>query len=133
MTYQNGSGYGYQQAPQQRGLAVVAHVTGLLGNITTVGWLGFVGPLVVWLLTKNTDPWARSQAAGAFNFNLSMWILNAIAWASITLWFLVIPIFISVILWVVVFVMVLWCHIKAAVRASSGRDYRYPWQLPILR
>ena len=66
-------------APPQTGLsneertwALVAHVSALTGLITGFGMI--LGPLVVWLISKDSKPFAAAEAKEALNFNIS-WML----------------------------------------------------------
>ena len=110
-------------------IAVLAHLSTIVSMIISVGWLSFVGPLVVWFLYKDRSGFVRRCAAGAFNFNVSMWIVNVIGWI---LTFTVIGAVIGIPMLVFSFVMQLWCHIRAAIKASNGEVYGYPMQLRIL-
>ena len=38
------------------------------------------GPLIVWLAKKDSSPFVRNAAAGAFNFTLSMWLVGLVGW-----------------------------------------------------
>lgn len=137
--YGYGPGYGHGpggQPPQYRAqgddrtIAILTHLSGLVGALISVGWLGFVGPLVVWLVHKDRNPFLRATAAGSFNFNLSMWLLNAAAFVCFAT-ILLIPV--AIVLWLVAGVLLVVCHILAVLRANKGEVYRYPLQLPVLR
>lgn len=132
-----GSSYGFAgsggygaPSDSDRSLAAVAHVATLIGALVSVGWLGFVVPLVMWFLYKDRSPFVRQAAAGAFNFNIGMWIANAVAWI---LFITVIGIPIALVIWAVAGIMSIVCHILGTLRAMKGETFRYPFQLPILR
>ena len=57
------------------------------------------------------------------------WVLSIIGWICI-LTFILIPV--GIVLIAAYWIMLLVCHIMAAVKASRGEVYRYPMQLPIL-
>jgi len=120
----------YRAQGDDRTIAVLTHLSGLVGALISVGWLGFVGPLVVWLLHKDRNPFLRATAAGSFNFNLSMWVLNAAAWVCL---FTVLLIPVAIVLWLAAGVLLIVCHVLAVLRANKGEVYRYPLQLPVLR
>lgn len=135
--YGAGPGYGPgRQAPQYRAqgddrtIAILTHLSGLVGALVSAGWLGFVGPLVVWFVHKDRNPFLRATAAGSFNFNLSMWLLNAAAFVCFAT-ILLIPV--AIVLWLVAGVLLVVCHVLAVLRANKGEVYRYPLQLPVLR
>ena len=114
----------------EKTVAVLTHLSSPIAAIISVGWLSFLGPLIVWFIYKDKSPFLRQAAAGAFNFNVSLWLLNLIGWICVftvvlsPLGFLLIAAY-----WIMLFVF----HIIAAVKAGGGKAYRYPMQLPILR
>lgn len=114
----------------ERTVAVLTHLAGPIAAIVSVGWLGFLGPLIVWFVYKDKSPFLRSAAAGAFNFNVTMWLVNLVGWILL---FTVILSPVGLLLIAAYWVLLLVCHIMAAVRAGRGVVYRYPMQLPILR
>jgi uncharacterized protein len=108
--------------------AILAHLSAPIAALLSAGSLSLLGPLLVWLVKKH-DPTARRAAAGAFNFNLSFWLLYLISWLLIVT---VIGAVIGVPLIVVLFLVSAWCHIKGAVRAADDRPYDYPFQIRVL-
>lgn len=111
-----------------RSWSAVAHLSAIVAAIVSAGWLSMVGPLIVWAVNQKR-PSVRACAAGAFNFNLSFWLLYVISWILI---FSVLALPVGVVVLVVIFVVSLWCHIKGAVRSLNGLPYDYPWQIRIL-
>src|SRR5690348_12795506 len=91
--------------------AIIAHLSAPIAALLSAGALSLLGPLLVWLVQKN-EPFARRAAAGAFNFNLSFWLLYLISWLLI---FSVVGAVIGVPLIIVLFLVSAWCHIKGAV------------------
>ena len=114
----------------EKTVAILTHLSGPIAAIISVGWLGFLGPLIVWFIYKDKSPFLRAASAGAFNFNVTLWIINVIGWICI---FTVILFPVGLVLIAAYWVLLLVCHIVAAVRANNGEVYRYPMQLPILR
>ncbi len=118
------------RADEERTWAVVAHGSALAAAVLSAGWLSFVGPLVVWALYRDRSAMVRRSAAGAFNFNIVLWLLTVIGWVFfITL----IGIPVALLLWAVVFVASILFHLVGAVRAYHGQEYRYPWGISVLR
>lgn len=113
----------------ERTVSVLAHLSALIAAVVSAGWLSIVGPLLVYLIYKDRSPIARQAAAGAFNFNLAVWLLIVIGWVCV---FTVILSPIGIILWVVAGVAALFCHIRGAIRASNGEPYAYPFSIPVL-
>ena len=108
--------------------AILAHLSAPIAALLSAGSLSLLGPLLVWLLKKH-DPFARTAAAGAFNFNLSFWLLYLISWLLI---FTVVGAVIGIPMLIVLFLVSAWCHIKGAVRAANDRPYDYPFQIRVL-
>jgi uncharacterized Tic20 family protein len=108
--------------------AILAHLSAPIAALLSAGSLSLLGPLIVWLVLKN-EPFARRAAAGAFNFNLSFWLLYLISWVLI---FTVVGAVIGIPLIIVLFVVSAWCHIKGAIRAADDRPYDYPFQIRVL-
>lgn len=114
---------------EDRSVAMIAHLSAIAAAILSAGWLSFVGPLVVWAIYKDRSPYARKAAAGAFNFNLVVWLLIIAGWV---MFFTVILIPVSIVVWVVAFAAALLFHVRGALRANRGEDYTYPWQVRVL-
>lgn len=110
---------------EERSMALLAHLSTLIAMVISVGWLSFVGPLIVWLTHKNSSQFVRRSAAGAFNFNLSMWVLTIIGWICV---FTIVLLPVGLILLAVSAVGQIVFHIIGAARASHGELYRYPMQ-----
>jgi len=119
---------GATPAAGSRLAAILAHLSAPIAALVSVGWLSMLGPLIVWMVKKD-DPFVRKAAAGAFNFNLSFWILYLISWVLI---FTVIGAVIGIPLLIVLFVVSAYCHIKGAVRAANDQEYDYPFQIRVL-
>lgn len=127
---------GYQapapQPPNPRSTAMLAHLSALVGLLVGVSLLG---PLIVWLVKRDEDPFVDFHGKEALNFNLSVLIYGAVGGivafvlTLVTLGlalFLIVPVFIAFfIAWIVLVIV-------AAVKASSGEWYRYPLTLRLV-
>jgi uncharacterized protein len=101
----------------QRTLAVLAHVLGI--------FTGFLGPLVLYLVAKPGQPYAKHHAAESLNFQ----IMLTIAWVvTFALMFVLIGLLIAPVLWIGSLVL----EIMAAAAASRGDWYRYPVNLRLV-
>jgi uncharacterized Tic20 family protein len=125
----------YPDAPREPTLpassrlaAILAHLSAPIAALLSAGSLSLLGPLLVWLVKKD-DPYARRAAAGAFNFNLSFWLLYLVSWLLILT---VVGAVVGIPLIVALFVVSAWCHIKGAIRAADDRPYDYPFQIRVL-
>jgi uncharacterized Tic20 family protein len=101
-----------------RNLATLSHLSAF---ITFVGIPSLVGPLVMWLLNRD-DPYVEQQAKEALNFNISFLIYGVAAAISIVLLVGLIALPVVLVTW---FVLV----IVAAIKASSGENYQYPFTI----
>ncbi|MBA3300971.1 MAG: DUF4870 domain-containing protein [Thermoleophilaceae bacterium] len=117
------SAAGASIAPHSRQWAAGAHISALAGIF--IG-LSFIGPLIVYALKKDEDPFVREQAAEALNFNISFLLYEIVLGIAMIVLFIIliglllIPVMAAVaIAWFVL-------TIVAAVKASSGEHYRYP-------
>jgi uncharacterized protein len=104
---------------QIRNWAVAAHLSAVIGAWVA---LAFIGPLAVWLIKRDDHPFIAKHATEALNFNLSLLIYLAVAFL-LSLLLIGIPLLIGIaIAWLVL-------TIVAAIKASNGEDYRYPFTI----
>ncbi|WP_256838726.1 DUF4870 domain-containing protein [Ornithinimicrobium faecis] len=120
-----------QASGDERTWMILAHVSAPIAFIVSAGWLSFVGPLLVWLFKKDSSPKVRQAAAGAFNFNLTFWLLYLLGWV-VAIFTLGLGFVVAIPFWILIFLVAAYVHIKGAIRASRGETYRYPFQLPVL-
>jgi uncharacterized Tic20 family protein len=137
-----GHGPGHAAAPaggatalsdsEEKTWAILAHLSAPVAALLSAGLLNFVGPLVIWAIFKDRSAKVRHASAGAFNFNLTLWIVYAVlvvlSVVSLGL-LLIITIPVGLVIWVVSMVL----HVLAAVKASNGEVYTYPAQIPVLK
>ena len=114
-----------QPSPEDRNFALIAHLSGCIG-IVAGGLIGFIGPLVVYLMKKDTSAYVAAQAKEALNFQITLFLI-AIACVVVTVVScgMAFPIvFVPMVLQVVF-------GIIAALAVRDGSDYRYPfnWRL----
>ncbi len=108
-------GSGEPVSDEARNWAMASHLSAL---VMFIGVPSVVGPLVAWLIKKD-DPYIAYHAKEALNFNISFMIYGIVAAVLILL-------AIGLILLPAVFVTWLVLVVLAAVKTSSGEDYRYP-------
>jgi uncharacterized protein len=121
--------YGYP-APvnpaDSRNWGMAGHLSAL---VTLLGIPSFVGPLVVWLVRRNQDPFAAEHARESLNFNLSVLIYVIVGGiAAVILTVVTVGIGLIVIVPAALVAMILWLvwTIQGAMAASRGEAYRYP-------
>ncbi len=116
---------------EERTWALAAHLSAFTGFVT--GGLGCVlGPLVVWLIKRDTMPFASDQAKEALNFNITLFILGCVL-----VLFSIVTLGIGLLLaWpvgIAAFVAWLVLTILAAIKANEGVAYRYPFTLRLVK
>lgn len=110
---------------EERNWGVIAHLSALVGVV--IPFLGnIVGPLVVWLVKKDQSEYIADHAREALNFNITVTI------AAVACWILVF-IFIGILLFAALGLAWLILMIMAAVKASQGSTYRYPFSLRLVK
>lgn len=113
----------------ERMWAMLGHLSAFSAFITGIGCV--LGPLVVWLVKRDTMPFAGEQAKEALNFNITV-IIVAAALCLFSMITLGIGLLIAIPLGCVLFVGWLVLTIVAAVKANAGEHYRYPFALRLV-
>ena len=120
----------------ERTWALFAHLSILIGGAVTGGWgfsIGcFLGPLVIWLIKKDTMPFVADQAKEALNFSITLSIIGA-ALLAITVMSLFLAAILTIPLLAVVGIVAIILIIIAAVKANDGVAYRYPLTLRLVK
>ncbi len=121
---------------EERQWAMFAHLSALVGAIITGGWafsIGcFLGPLIIWLVKKDTMPFVADQAKEALNFNITLAIIFAILFV-LTVATLGLGALISIPLYIILGIAWLVFTIIAAIKANEGVAYRYPFALRLVK
>jgi uncharacterized Tic20 family protein len=120
---------------EERQWAMFAHLSALAGGLLTSaigGWGFFIGPLVIWLMKKDTMPFVADQAKEALNFNITVSgifvILLILSLLTLGIGFLVTaPIMLIIGIAALVFIII------AAIKANQGIAYRYPLTLRLVK
>lgn len=114
---------------EERTAATLAHLAGPISSFVSVGWLAFAGPLIAWFIYRDRSTFVRSQAAEAFNFQVTMW-LAVLAGGLLCATALLAPVGVALMLAAALCSIVL--GIVGAVRTANGDLYRYPWRIELL-
>lgn len=110
-------GYAAPLSPSDERLwATLAHAGGIV--------LGFIAPLVVWLVFRERSRYVDDQAKEALNFQILVAIAYVVGGITSAI---VIGIFIALAAWILTIVF----GIQGAIAANKGDLYRYPlnWRL----
>lgn len=128
------SGSPVQQPPttlssDERTWALIGHLSAFSFFVTGIGCV--LGPLIVWLVKRDTLPFAAEQAKEALNFNITMGLAFIVLVA-----FTVLTLGIGVVLaWPIgaaLFIAWIVLTIVAAIKANDGVAYRYPFTLRLV-
>jgi uncharacterized Tic20 family protein len=120
---------------EERQWAMFAHLSALLGGLVTSavgGWGLFLGPLVIWLMKKETMPFVSDQAKEALNFNITVSalfvVLLILSFLTLGIGFLItLPIMLIVGLAALVLIII------AAIKSNQGIAYRYPFAVRLIK
>jgi len=107
----------YTPDSDERVLAILSHILAIVPGV------GFLGPLVIYLVKKNESPFVAANAKESLNFQLTIIILYVIL--LITL--------IGVLLFWVVGILNTVLVIVATIKAAENKIYRYPVSIRLIR
>ncbi|MCH8544244.1 MAG: DUF4870 domain-containing protein [Alcanivorax sp.] len=116
--------HGAAPGPDERNLATGCHLLAFAGMLFPFG--SILGPLVLWLVKRNSSHYVDQQGREAVNFNITMTLalLISAALTTVLIGFVLMPL-----------VLVFWVAmaIVAAVQSSGGKAYRYPLTLRLVQ
>jgi uncharacterized Tic20 family protein len=121
---------GGEVSADQRQMALFSHLSSLSGLIIPLG--NILGPLILWLVKKDTMPFVEDQAKEALNFNITLGIIGIVLTIITVVTFglgavLTVPLGILLgIAWLVLTIM-------AGLKANEGQYYRYPFALRLIK
>ncbi len=118
------------QSSEERTWAMIAHLSAFSAFVTVIGCV--LGPLIVWLVKRDTMPFAADQAKEALNFNITVAIV-AVVLVLLTVMTLGIGLVIAIPVGIVVGIAWLVFTIIAAIKANEGVRYRYPFTLRLVK
>jgi uncharacterized protein len=106
-------------------MGMLCHLLALSGLVT--GGLGFVvGPLIIWLIKKDSDPYVDEQGKESVNFQISMAIYGIVSalLLFVGIGFLLLPV-------VIIGNIVL--TIIGSIKASKGEPWKYPVTIRLIK
>jgi uncharacterized Tic20 family protein len=109
---------GGSPSKEARTMAMLAH---LLGIVT-----GFLGPLIIWLIKKDEEPFVDAQGKEALNFQITLTIVYIVCGATSCF---IIPVFVALAAWVAALILA----IMAGMKANEGISYQYPMTLRLIK
>ena len=113
---------------EERTWALAAHL-----GVFLAAWfaMGFLCPLVIWLLYRDRSEFVRRHSLESLNFQISLLIYSAVA---VLIALVTLGIGLAVVIPVVVVgaVAAVVLIVLATIAASQGRTYRYPLTIRLL-
>ncbi|PKM29703.1 MAG: DUF4870 domain-containing protein [Gammaproteobacteria bacterium HGW-Gammaproteobacteria-11] len=109
---------------ETRQWAMFAHLSGFIGCVFPFGNL--IGPLVVWQLKKDEEPFLDDQGKEALNFQITVSLLFIIC-------LMLVVVVIGILLLGLLFVGAAVLMIIAAIKSNEGKAYRYPFCWRIIK
>ena len=109
----------------ERTWGMIAHLSAFAVFVFPLGG-NILAPLVIWLTRRDTSAYVAMEAREALNFNISV-TLGWIVCGSLVFALIGIP------LGALLFLYWLVMAIVAAVKASEGVGYRYPFSLRLVK
>ncbi|GAA1983187.1 DUF4870 domain-containing protein [Isoptericola halotolerans] len=112
----------YPPAPvspaDERTWSILAHAGGIV--------LGFIAPLIIWLIFRERSQRLDDQGKEALNFQLTLLIAHVVGW--VTIW-----IFIGSLILFAAWACAVIFGILGAVAASRDEWYRYPFKITFVK
>ncbi|MCY1297431.1 hypothetical protein D9M70_468700 [compost metagenome] len=107
---------------EARQWAMFCHFAAFFGLVFPFGNL--LGPLIVWQIKKDLDPFVDAQGKEALNFQITVSLAALVC-------FLLMLVVIGFLLLGLLGIAALVLTVIAGVKANEGQDYRYPfcWRL----
>ncbi|MFP8293462.1 DUF4870 domain-containing protein [Pseudomonas aeruginosa] len=109
---------------EARQWAMFCHFTAFIGLVFPFGSL--LGPLIVWQLKRESDPFVDAQGKEALNFQITVALAMFVS-------FLLMLVVIGFFLLGLVCLAALVLTIIAGIKANEGKAYRYPFCLRLIK
>ena len=108
-------------APEDRGMAAIAHLSGLAGYVIPLG--GILVPIILWVVKKDSLV-ISTIAKQAIILNVVVFVLIV---TTAILWITLILIPVVILFWILLGLAAIALPIIGAIKASDGIYYRYPY------
>ena len=116
---------GASPTQDERTWGMIAHLSAFAVFVFPLGG-NILAPLIIWLTRRNTSAYVEMEAREALNFNISV----ALGWIVCGL---LVFALIGIPLGAALFLYWLVMAVIAAVKASEGVGYRYPFSLRLVK
>lgn len=104
---------------EDRNFAMISHAAGAVGFLVTGGLIGWLVPLILYLVKKDDGGFAAHQSLEALNFQITIWIVLLFG-GVLSMILIGIPIVLAALACEFI------CSILGAVRTYRGEAYTYP-------
>lgn len=105
---------------------MLCHLAAFSGVIVPVPFMNIVGPLIVWQLKKDS-PFVDAHGKEALNFNISIAIALAVLIAVGTILMVILVGLLFYLAAAIISLAAIVLVIMAAIKASKGEYYQYPF------
>ncbi len=105
-------------APGDTTMGMLCHLLGI--------FTGFVGPLIIWLMKKDEDPFVAHNGVEALNFQITLVIAYVVS-------FVLMIIIIGILTFFVAWVLSLIWMIQGSIAANKGEYYKYPINIRFIK
>jgi uncharacterized Tic20 family protein len=121
---------GVDPASDERTWAMLCHLSGFLGYFVVIPFASIIGPLVVWLLKKDSSAFVDAHGKEAINFQITISIIYALTWF---LFFTIIFTLVAILLFPVLGLWMIVLVIVGAIKALNGEHFRYPLTIRFIK
>jgi uncharacterized Tic20 family protein len=112
------------QTPAAGGSVSDAKTMAMLAQLLGI-FTGFLGPLIIYLINGEKDPFVRHHSAEALNFQITLVIAYIVS-------FVLMLVLIGFVLFFVVWIGSIVLMIMATIAANRGEWYRYPFNIRLV-
>lgn len=95
----------------------------------------FVGPLIIWLITRNRGPLANSEGKEALNFGIFTSIVEIAGWILVGIFSFILPPLgglLALVVWLVPLARLIFAIIAGLHVNNTGTPYRYPVNIRLI-
>jgi uncharacterized Tic20 family protein len=116
--------YAGEPSKDEKTMGMLCHLLAISGLVIPFGTI--IGPLVIWLIKKDTMPFVDDQGKESLNFQITCLIAFIVC-------FVLMFVLIGFILMPIVGLIDLIFVIIATIKANNGIAYRYPFAIRLIK
>jgi uncharacterized protein len=116
----------------ERGLATTVHVVTLAAQLLTAGLAHVFVPAVALFLFQSKSAWLKGHIKEQLNFQITYLVVAAIT-AVLTFFTFGLGAIVAVPVLLVLFIADIVCSIKAALAATRGDTYEFPFSIRLIK